>query len=112
MRVSPSRRPLAVGCRRSVAVRGQTLAVHVPAVPYAYHVDFAGRVVYFVHNPVVADPDTPVALAAGQLSASGRPGVFRQRPDARYDPPEGRRVKPPQVALSAGFEENDVHAGP
>jgi len=60
-------------------------------------------VVYLVNNAIVADPDAPVAVRAGELAAAMWARGVGQGPKRARHTSENRGVKTPQAALSGGF---------
>lgn len=70
----------------------------VAAMPDGDDEDEQDIIVDLVDHPVVAGPDTPLAVPADEHLGAARPGLVRQQLDGRLDPAPCRRIQLAQLA--------------
>lgn len=94
---------LLVGLRLS-SRRGDVSSVDIAAVCYPEHDCCSGRIVDLVDDPVLPDPDPPVAAAARQLLDAIRTWFVGQRDHRVQSSEKDLAGQPLELLVDAGME--------
>ena len=95
--------------RTSLVLCTSTSAIHFAAVAHAVDADDANLVGDFVNDALVAHADAPVVFASGQLAATGRARVRRERLNRRDDAVVNLGGESREVFLRSAFKQDAIH---